>query len=51
MCNLYSNTTARQSIIDIAHAMTRAPEVGNLAPAEIYPDYTVPIVRNGPESR
>lgn len=51
MCNLYSNTTARQAIIDITHAMTVAPEVGNLAPADIYPDYPAPIVRNGPGGR
>ena len=31
--------------------MITAPEVGNLAPAEIYPDYAAPIVRNGPEGR
>ncbi|WP_300067707.1 SOS response-associated peptidase [uncultured Ruegeria sp.] len=47
MCNLYSHTSARQAVIDIADAMTTAESVGNLAPqSEIYPDYSAPIVRN-----
>ncbi|WP_170334951.1 SOS response-associated peptidase [Ruegeria arenilitoris] len=46
MCNLYSNTTSRQAIIDITEAMTVAEAVGNLAPQPgIYPDYSAPITR------
>jgi len=47
MCNLYSNTTARQAIVDFTDAMTVSGTVGNLAPQTgIYPDYPAPVVRN-----
>lgn len=43
MCNLYRQRSGPQAIMDMAGAMRSA--VGNLAPADIYPDYPAPIVR------
>lgn len=43
MCNLYRQRSGPQAIMDAARAMTST--VGNLAPGDIYPDYTAPIVR------
>ncbi|MGV9009981.1 SOS response-associated peptidase family protein [Brevundimonas sp.] len=37
--------TGPQAIMDIAGAMQSS--VGNLAPGDVYPDYTAPIVRHG----
>jgi putative SOS response-associated peptidase YedK len=48
MCNLYSETTNQEAIIQIARAMR--DRTGNLPPLPgIYPDYTAPIVRNAPD--
>ncbi|GHA19641.1 DUF159 family protein [Devosia pacifica] len=47
MCNLYSHTSARQSVIDLTHAMSVSDSVGNMAPLPgIFPDYAAPVVRN-----
>ncbi|WP_127144296.1 SOS response-associated peptidase [Pelagibacterium montanilacus] len=47
MCNLYSHTSARQAIIDLARVWSVAEAVGNLAPQPgIFPDHAAPIVRN-----
>ena len=47
MCNLYSHTSNRQAIIDLAKAWRIAENVGNLEPQPgIFPDYLAPIVRN-----
>ena len=43
MCNLYRQRTGPQAIMDVANAMRST--VGNLAPGDIYPDYSAPIVR------
>ena len=44
MCNLYSHRKGPAAIIDLFRAMTS--EVGNLEPADYYPDYPAPIVRH-----
>ena len=44
MCNLYSHRKGPAAIIDLFKAMTN--EAGNLEPADFYPDYPAPIVRN-----
>jgi putative SOS response-associated peptidase YedK len=44
MCNLYSHRQGPAAIIDLFRAMTS--EVGNLEPADYYPDYPAPIVRH-----
>lgn len=47
MCNLYSQTSNRQAIIDFTAAMSIADSISNLEPqAGIFPDYPAPIVRN-----
>lgn len=47
MCNLYSQTSNRQAIIDFTTAMAVAENVGNLEPQTgIFPDYPAPVVRN-----
>jgi len=43
MCNLYRQRSGPQAIMDAARAMRS--DVGNLAPGDIYPDYSAPIVR------
>lgn len=45
MCNLYRQRTGPQAIMDMANAMRST--VGNLAPGDIYPDYSAPTVRTG----
>ncbi|MCG7360420.1 SOS response-associated peptidase [Roseomonas sp. ACRSG] len=46
MCNLYSMTSNKAAIRDVARAMRDS--VGNMPPLPgIYPDYAAPIVRNG----
>jgi hypothetical protein len=48
MCNLYSITKGPQAIRDFARVMRS--DVGNLPTLPgVFPDYSVPIVRNGPE--
>lgn len=47
MCNLYSHRKGPAAIIDLFKAMTST--VGNLAPADYYPDYPAPIVRHDGE--
>src|SRR3977135_3563980 len=50
MCNLYSITTNQAAIIALFRVVNRY--VGNLAPMpRVFPDYKVPIVRNGAEGR
>lgn len=44
MCNLYSHRKGPAAIIDLFRAMTS--NVGNLEPADYYPDYPAPIVRH-----
>ncbi len=52
MCNLYSQTSNRQAILEVAGAMTATAEVGNLAAqTAIFPDSSAPIVRNNGGSR
>lgn len=47
MCNLYRQRSGPQAIMDMANAMRST--VGNLAPGDVYPDYSAPIVRTGPD--
>lgn len=47
MCNLYSHRKGPAAIIDLFDAMTST--VGNLVPADYYPDYPAPIVRHDGE--
>lgn len=50
MCNLYSLTRGQAAIRELARAME--DRTGNLPPLPgIFPDYSAPIVRNGPEGR
>lgn len=49
MCNLYRQRTGPQAIMDMANAMRST--VGNLAPGDIYPDYSAPIVRTGADGQ
>ena len=50
MCNLYSLTKGQAAILQMARAMV--DRTGNLPPLPgIYPDYRVPIVRNGKDGR
>ncbi|MGU3455581.1 SOS response-associated peptidase family protein [Brevundimonas sp. M1A4_2e] len=49
MCNLYRQGSGPQAIMDAARAMRS--DVGNLAPGDIYPDYSAPIVRWDGEDR
>lgn len=50
MCNLYSMTKGQAAIRAMAKAMK--DRTGNLPPLPgIFPDYSAPIVRNGPEGR
>jgi putative SOS response-associated peptidase YedK len=50
MCNLYSITTNQAAIIALFRVVNRY--VGNLAPMPgVFPDYSAPIVRTGPEGR
>jgi putative SOS response-associated peptidase YedK len=44
MCNLYSHRKGPAAIIDLFRAMQS--DVGNLEPADYYPDYPAPIVRH-----
>lgn len=44
MCNLYSLRKGPAAILDLFEAMRS--DVGNLEPAEFYPDYPAPIVRH-----
>lgn len=44
MCNLYSHRKGPAAIIDLFRAMQS--DVGNLEPADFYPDYPAPIVRH-----
>nr|WP_315025306.1 SOS response-associated peptidase family protein [Brevundimonas diminuta] len=43
MCNLYANKAGPKAIMDAAKAARS--DVGNLAPGDVYPDYSAPIVR------
>lgn len=43
MCNLYRQRSGPQAILDLSRAMRN--QAGNLPPADVYPDYTAPIVR------
>ena len=43
MCNLYRQRSGPQAIMDAAKAMRS--DVGNLAPGDVYPDYSAPVVR------
>jgi len=43
MCNLYRQRSGPQALMDAARAMRS--DVGNLAPGDVYPDYSAPIVR------
>lgn len=43
MCNHYANKVGPKAIMDAAKAVRS--EVGNLAPGDVYPDYSAPIVR------
>lgn len=43
MCNLYRQRSGPQAIMDAAKAMRS--DLGNLAPGDVYPDYSAPIVR------
>ena len=46
MCNLYSHTSNRQAIIDLARAFRISERIGNLEPQSgIFPNYLAPIVR------
>ena len=48
MCNLYSLTKGQQAIREFARAMRDT--AGNLPPLPgVFPDYSVPIVRNAPD--
>jgi hypothetical protein len=48
MCNLYSQTKGQQAILEFTRAARDA--TGNLPMQPgIYPDYSAPIVRNGPD--
>jgi putative SOS response-associated peptidase YedK len=48
MCNLYSVTKGQAAIREFARAMRDLS--GNLPPQPgVFPDYTAPIVRNGPD--
>jgi putative SOS response-associated peptidase YedK len=48
MCNLYSITKGQQAIRDLAGAMRG--NAGNMPPLPgVFPDYSVPIVRNAPD--
>ena len=50
VCNLYSHTSNRQAIIDLARGVRIAENIGNLEPQPgIFPDYAAPIVRNTPD--
>lgn len=50
MCNLYSLTKGQQAIRELSRAMI--DRTGNLPPLPgIFPDYSAPIVRNGPDGR
>lgn len=49
MCNLYRQKSGPQSIMDLARAMRS--DVGNLAPGDVYPDYSAPIVRQDGDQR
>ena len=50
MCNLYSVTKGQQAIREAFHVMT--DRTGNLpSTSGVFPDYAVPIVRNGPDGR
>ncbi len=50
MCNLYSQTKGQQAIRELARAFR--DRTGNLPPLPgIFPDYSAPIVINGPEGR
>lgn len=53
MCNLYSQTSNRQAILEFIRDVTLVdPAIGNLAPQTgIFPDYAAPIVRNTDEGR
>ena len=44
MCNLYTHRKGPAAILDLFEAMRS--EVGNLEPADYYPDYPAPIVRH-----
>ncbi|HWW10971.1 MAG TPA: SOS response-associated peptidase family protein [Brevundimonas sp.] len=44
MCNLYSHRKGPAAILDLFEAMRS--EVGNLPPADYYPDYEAPIIRH-----
>ncbi len=49
MCNLYRQRSGPQAIMDAARAMRS--DVGNLAPGDVYPDYSAPIVRRDGDDR
>lgn len=49
MCNLYHLRKGPQTILDLARAMRN--DVGNLAPGDLYPDYSAPIVRMDDDQR
>lgn len=52
MCNLYSNTSARQAMIDLTKAMAVDASIGNAEPMrEVWPDYAAPIARNTSDGR
>lgn len=43
MCNLYANKAGPKAIMDATKAVRS--DVGNLAPGDVYPDYSAPVVR------
>lgn len=49
MCNLYSLRKGPAAILDLARAMRN--DAGNLEPRDLYPDYSIPIVRMDGDER
>lgn len=49
MCNLYNVTKGPQAILEFTRAILN--EAGNLAPGDVYPGYSAPIVRNSEQGR
>ena len=49
MCNLYTQTTAQQAMVQLFRAVRDV--AGNVEPGDIYPDRAAPIIRNGSEGR
>lgn len=49
MCNLYRKRSGQQTTLDLAREMR--PDLGNLAPGDVYPGYAAPIARAKGEER